>query len=272
MMEDMQLHGYSERTQQSYVGAVKQLAQFYKRPPDQLSEAEIRNFFLHLVNEKKAAKSTVTIYLCGIKFFYEMTLQQEWRVFDLVRPPRRKKLPVVLSSEEVRRILSFVDKPKIRMLLTIIYACGLRLSEGVQLTIGDIDSQRMLVKVCGKGKKDRYVPLAGHILELLRLYWKRERPQRWLFPGMHPQVTLSRSTPQKAFQSALRKAGIRKNASVHTLRHSYATHLLENGINLRVIQKLLGHQSPYTTTIYTHLTDKTFNRLNICINNLMADF
>ncbi len=271
MIEDMKLHGYAERTQESYADAVRSLAKFHMRPPDQLSEADIRGFFVHLVNEKKVARSTLTIHLSGIKFFFERTLEREWKIFDLVRPAKRRKLPVVLSSGEVFKILALVRKPKLRMLLMTIYSCGLRLFEGIQLTVNDIDSTRMLVKVCGKGKKDRYVPLADRMLELLRGYWQMERPEHWLFPGRGGRV-LSHTTVQKAFQSALRDSGIKKSASVHTLRHSYATFLLEDGMDLRSIQELLGHSSPSTTSIYTHLTDKTIGKQRGSINNLMADF
>ena len=165
MTEDMQLRGLSERTQQSYIDAVRGLTKFYHRPPDQLGEEEIRNFFLHLINERGAARSTVTVYLCGIKFFYEKTLKRQWPVFHLVRPKKRVKLPEILTLQEVRYLLSEAANPVARMALTMIYSCGLRLSEGIHLKTGDIDSDRMLVAVRnGKGGKDRYVPLPERTL------------------------------------------------------------------------------------------------------------
>ena len=272
MIQDMQLHGLAARTRQSYVDAVKGLARFYQRAPDRLSEDEIRSFFLHLINEKGAARSTVTIYLCGIKFFYETTLGRNLPILEIVRPAKRHKLPVVLSTEEVNNLLERVKNPVHRMCLTLIYACGLRLSEGLHLRVEDIDSDRMLVAVRnGKGGKDRYVPLPERTLEQLRAYWMLHRPKTWLFSTKTGQLPLNPTTLQKTFKVVVRQSGIGKNASVHTLRHSYATYLLESGVNLRVIQELLGHKSPHTTAIYTHLTQKTVDQLATVINRLMAD-
>ena len=272
MIQDMQLHGLAARTRQSYVDAVKGLARFYQRSPDRLSEDEIRSFFLHLINEKGAARSTVTIYLCGIKFFYETTLGRKLPILEIVRPAKRHKLPVVLSTEEVNNLLERVKNPVYRMCLTLIYACGLRLSEGLHLRVEDIDSDRMLVAVRnGKGGKDRYVPLPERTLEQLRAYWMLHRPKTWLFSTKTGQLPLNPTTLQKTFKAVVRQSGIGKNASVHTLRHSYATYLLESGVNLRVIQELLGHKSPHTTAIYTHLTQKTVDQLATVINRLMAD-
>lgn len=153
----------------------------------------------------------------------------------------------------------------------LIYACGLRLFEGVQLTVDDIDGERMLVRVRGKGRKDRYVPLPERMLQLLRSYWPIERPEHWLFPGRNGQPSCH-TVPQTAFSLALKASGIKKHASIHTLRHCYATHLLEDGVDIRTIQELLGHSHPSTTSVYTHLTDKTEKKLKPCIDDLMADF
>jgi len=272
MIHDMQLRGLSEKTQEAYVGAVKGLAKFYHRSPDQLSEEEIRDFFLHLVNVRRAARSTVTIHLCGIKFFYERTLGKQWLTFGLVRPRKRVKLPVILALEEVRHILSLVRNPVARTALRMIYSCGLRLSEGIHLQVADIDSKRMLVRVRnGKGGKDRDVPLPEKTLEHLRAYWAVFRPRPWLFPAKDGAKPLSDTSLQKTFKAALRQSGIEKKASIHTLRHSYATALLEKGVDLRVIQEILGHKSPQTTTIYTHLTQKTVERLHSSVNDLMSE-
>lgn len=272
MIEDMQLHGYSEKTRESYVNAVKGLSAFYKRSPDKLTEEEIRDFFLHLVNERRSARSTVTVYLCGIKFFYEKTLGRDWLVFDLIRPKKRNKLPVVLTTEEVRHILSFIRNPAARMALETIYSCGLRLSEGIHLEVSDIDGKRTTVHVRnGKGGKDRYVPLPRKTLEHLRSYWTLLRPRPWLFPAKKGGEPISDTTLQKTFKAALRQSGIEKKVSIHSLRHSYATLLLENGIDLRTIQEILGHKSPQTTSVYTHLTRKSIERLHATINKLMCD-
>jgi len=272
MIEDMQLHGYAAKTQAAYLGAVRGLAKHYRRSPEDITQEEIRSYFLYLVKERGVARSTLTIHLSGIRFFFEKTLKREWRIFDLVRPQKRKKLPVVLSTDEVKHFLSLVQHPTIRMALTVIYACGLRLSEGIHLKVQDIDSRRMLVWVRnGKGGKDRCVPLPERLLELLRNYWTLRRPRLYLFTAQDSHKPFSPTTLQKTFKIVLNQSGIRKEASIHTLRHSYATHLLEKGINLRMIQELLGHQSPQTTARYTHLTDKTFHTLTETVNHLMAD-
>jgi integrase/recombinase XerD len=272
MLEDLQLRGLAPKTQQCYVAAVRQLAHYYRRPPDQLSDEELRQYFLYLRNEKKVAESTFRIHLYGIRFFYERTLTRPWPVFDLVRPRNPQKLPVVLSPQEVRDLLARVKNPTAQMCLRLIYACGLRLTEGTQLQVSDIDAQRMLVQVrCGKGGKDRCVPLAPRVLTLLRAYWQRQRPRPWLFPARDQQTPLPATTLQKTFKLVVRQSRIPKDASIHTLRHSYATHLLERGVSLRVIQELLGHNSPRTTARYTHLTPPTLDAVHATIATLMAD-
>jgi integrase/recombinase XerD len=272
IMEDMQLHGYSAKTQTAYVGAVRGLSKYYKRSPEEITQEEVRGYFLWLVKERGVARSTLTIHLSGIKFLFEITLKREWLIFNLVRPQKRKKLPVILSPEETKRVLSLVRLPKSRMALTVIYACGLRLSEGLHLKVQDIDSQRMLIWIRnGKGGKDRYVPLPERLLTMLRAYWNIHKPSSYLFFSKDKNTALSDTSLQQTFKAALRESGIRKGASIHTLRHSYATHLLERGVDLRVIQELLGHKSPQTTAIYTHLTDKSFQTLTETLNSLLAD-
>ena len=273
MIENMQLHGFAERTQKSYMQAVRQLAEFYNKPPDQLSEEELRQYFLYLKNVKKVSRSTITLALCGIKFFYERTMQQQWATLALVRPQREKKLPVVLSVGEVRQILARVRRWRYRVCLSTIYACGLRLQEGLHLQISHIDGGRQLLHVChGKGGKDRYVPLPQPVLELLRQYWGTHRDPVWIFPSTHQTVRgpMDASGLQRAFHAALLDSGVQKLASVHTLRHSYATHLLEAGLNLRLIQVYLGHASPNTTAIYTHLTQPSEDLAIQAINHIVA--
>jgi site-specific recombinase XerD len=280
MIQDLQLRGFSERTQEMYVRAVRQLAEHFLKSPDQISEEELRQYFLYIKNVKHYSRSASTIALCGIKFFYEHTLKRDWPTLTFVRAPRENKLPVLLSPQEVQRVLHTVRLPRYRVCLTTIYSCGLRLKEGTHLQVPDIDSSRMVIHVHrGKGAKDRYVPLPKRTLELLRQYWKTHRNPIWIFPapgrggiGMSTaQEPMPRSSVQQAFKLALKKSGIHKRASVHTLRHSYATHLLEAGVNLRVIQQYLGHNSPATTSIYTHLTVKAQAMAIDSINNLMQD-
>jgi site-specific recombinase XerD len=263
LLEDLRLRGFSPKTQEMYVGAVAQLAGHYRQPPDQLTEEDLRQYFLYLKDVKRVSRSTCTIALCAIKFFYQHTLQRNWSILDLVRPGREKKLPVVLSVAEVGLILKHVHCPRYQTCLGTLYACGLRLQEGTHLQVGDIDSQRHLVHIQhGKGNKDRYVPLPEPCLGRLREYWRSHRHPTWLFPSLHRQAPsgstpMSESGVQRAFQAARLASGVQKPATCHTLRHSYATHLLEAGVSLRVIQEYLGHSSPTTTALYTHLTQKT---------------
>jgi integrase len=195
MLADMQRCGMSERRQSrkaGYVNAVRQLAEHYHKPPDQITDEELRQYFLHIKNDKKWSRAGITIALCGIKFFYEKTLKRKWPIFDVVRPHAEKKLPVILSPEEVRLILSKVRLPRYRICLQTLYSCGLRLREGTELQVGHIDGRRMVIHLRrGKGNKDRYVPLPQTTLERLREYWKTHRNPTWIFPacgrgGIHP--------------------------------------------------------------------------------------
>jgi integrase/recombinase XerD len=273
MIEDMQLRGYSEGTQTHYINGVRSLARYYKRPPDRINQEEVRAYFLHLKNKEKCSPCTLVLRYYGIRFFYQMTLDQKWRIFDIVKPPKRQSLPVVLSEEEVRRILSKIRIPVYRMCMTMIYSCGLRLKEAVQLQVKDIDSSRMMVRIKGKGDKLRDVPLPRRTLDLLRKYWRLDRPAPYLFPSPKTGKPISHKSLESAFKDALEQTGIgkKKEATVHTLRHSYATHLMENGVNLRIIQEVLGHQTPRTTAIYTHLSQKTEQILNQALNHLMGN-
>ncbi len=270
MTADLQLAGYSARTQESYLMAVRGLAKHYMRSPDQLSEEEVRAFFLHLINERKAAPSTVRVYLYGIKFLFTKTLKRQWAFLDLVRPAKRQKLPVVLSQSEVRTILAAIRNPVVCMALRLIYVCGLRISEAAQMKVADIDWERRLIWVrAGKGGKDRSIPLSPRMIDALDEYRQQRGCRSWLFPGKNG-AALSISALQRAFTDAVRQNRIEKRASVHTLRHSFATHLLEYGVDLRVIQELLGHQNLKTTSIYTHLTAGVLARLDVALEQLNA--
>jgi len=279
MMQDLQLRGYSDRTVEAYLHPVAQLARFYQASPDTLEEEQVRHYLVHLSTVQKVARSTHTIALCGIKFFYQQTLGRVWSVFDVARPKGEKKLPVVLSRDEVWRILAAVRTPVYRVCLTTIYACGLRLLEGARVQVPDVDGARKMLHIHGKGKQDRYVPLPDAALTLLREHWRTHRNPLWLFPtGTRSHAAplndpavgpISRCSLQSAFVRAVKKCGIHKRAHVHTLRHSYATHLLEAGVALPLIQEYLGHKSLRTTTIYTHLTRELRDTALEPINGLM---
>jgi len=279
MMEDMKLAGFSERTQEAYVRAVRQLAEHCGKSPDRITEEEVRQYFLHMRDVKKYARGTMTIALCGIKFLYEKTLRAEWNVLGLVRTPYRKRPPAVLGVDEVHSILRAARPEWNRVCLSTIYSCGLRLQEGTGLQIRDIDGNRGFIHIhSGKGGKGRYVPLPVKTLLLLRAFWKTHRNPVWVFPapgrggnGMAAaDRPLPKSSVQGAFRRALKECGIQKRASVHTLRHSYATHMLEAGVDLRQIQEILGHNSLKTTAGYTHLTAKGREGAFAKLNGLMA--
>jgi integrase/recombinase XerD len=277
MIEDMQLHGLAATTQEVYVQAVKQLAQHYGKSPELITAEELRQYFLHLCNVRHVSPSTFKMALCAIKFCFRHTLGRPWPVLELVRPPREKKLPVVLSPAEVHQILRCVHLPLYRACLGTLYSCGLRLAEGVHLQVGDIDGGRMVLHVHhGKGAQDRYVPLPQATLAQLRGYWRTHRNPRWLFPTA-TQTRATAAQPidlrsvQRAFQAARQESGVTKPATVHSLRHAYATHLLEAGVSLRLIQAYLGHSSPQTTALYTHLTQRADDRAAGAINQLMVD-
>jgi integrase/recombinase XerD len=280
MIECLQLRGLSERTEEAYVRAVRQLADHYHKSPDLITEEELGQYFLYIKNVKKYSRAASTIAICGIKFFYEKTLNREFTTLKLVRAPREKKLPVILSVEEVQTILRRVRLPRYRVCLSTIYSCGLRLQEGTHIQVRDIDSGRGMLHVRhGKGGKDRYVPLPERTVELLREYWVTHRNPVWMFPTegrdhvdlKSSTAPMHKSTVQHAFRAALKETKINKAGSVHTLRHSFATHLLEAGVNLRLIQEYLGHSSPTTTSIYTHLTARAEDLGRQAINRIMSE-
>jgi integrase/recombinase XerD len=279
MIEDMQLRGLSPATQRSYLQAIQQFALHYGKSPEQITDEELRQYFLYLYNEKHVSRSTATVALCAIKFLFDHTLRQPWPTLDLIRPRAVHKLPVVLSVDEVWQILGQLRLPTYRACLTTIYTCGLRLHEGVQLQVSQIDSARMQLHIRdGKGNRDRYVPLPPRTLTLLRAQWLTHRNPVWLFPstahaGYDPHtapVPLSDCGVRKAFHAALQASSVTKAACVHTLRHSWATHLLEAGVNLRTIQVWLGHRSPTTTALYTHLTEKAEQLATAALDTLTA--
>jgi len=271
MLEDMKLRSLAPGTQTGYLDAVTALSKHYHRPPDELSQEQIREYLLYLIETRKFARSTFKIHLSALKFLYRRTLGQPWPVLELPRIKTQRKLPVVLSREEVWLLLDRVRRPQARMSLILMYTCGLRVSEALHLRIEDIDSPRMVVWVRnGKGDKDRSVPLPQQTLAQLRAYWAQYRPATWLFPSKTGATTICSCEVRRCLKAALWETPIRKKVSCHTLRHSYATHLLEAGVHLRAIQALLGHRSLKTTFIYLHLTQSTMADVQIQVNKVMT--
>jgi site-specific recombinase XerD len=275
----LSLNGKGERTQEAYTRAVRMLSEFYNKRPDELSEQELEAYFLHRRNVNHWSANTMRICYCGIRFFFVQVLQRNWHLFDILRAKNESRLPAVLSREEVRSLLACVRTPHNHAFLSTVYTCGLRLQEALHLEVCDLDSDRMMIHVHrGKGAKDRLVPLPHATLGVLRTHWRTHRHPRLVFPacGRDGRGAASATTPmakssvQGAFRAAKLKAGIAKRAvSVHTLRHCYATHLLEAGVNLRVIQKHMGHSSLESTMVYLHLTNKGHEDAYALINSVM---
>lgn len=259
--EKLKVMRYSESTIRNYSSALKELVHFYKdRQIADLTASDIEKFLLYITVQRRVSTSYHNVSIGAIKFYFEKVLAKNLTL-SIDRPRREKKLPEVLSEEEVLLLLNNVDNLKHRCILMTLYSGGLRLSEVVALKVGDIDSRRMKIFIKGaKGNKDRYTVLSKELLKWLREYYKKEKPSGWLFEGVTGGQYSMRSV-QSIMGAAIRKAGIKKNATVHTLRHSFATHMLENGVDLRYIQSLLGHNSSKTTEIYTHITTKGIDRL-----------
>jgi integrase/recombinase XerD len=259
MLVDLQLSGAKPRTQKTYLREVENLAKYFNRSPEELGEAELKEYMLYLINKRHLSEGTFRFYVAGLKFFYRTTLKRDWPVEKIRHPRSKRKLPVVLDISEVESIFSVTKNLKHKAILMMTYSSGLRASETSRLKLTDIDSKRMMVKVSdGKGGKDRYSILSQTTLAFLRQYWKKYRPTEWLFEGQKKDEHITVHSIQLMFYAAKKRAGIIKPASVHTLRHSFATHLIEAGTSLHHVQLLLGHRSPTTTTVYLHVS-----RLNL---------
>ena len=254
MIEDLTIRNYSPRTIEVYLDRLAKFAQHFGQSPDGLGPAHIREFQLFLVQRKKASWTQYNQSVCALRFFYRVCLGKTWMIEHIPFPKQPKQLPVVLSRQEVTRLFDALSNVKHRAILMTLYATGLRVSEALALQLQDIDSERMLLRVRhGKGGKDRYVPLSQTLLDQLRRYWRYYRPPRWLFPGADPGRALTAGTVQKLCTKAARKAGLSKKVTPHTFRHTFATHHLEAGTNLKTIQVLLGHRTLKTTLIYLHV-------------------
>lgn len=268
LINDLTLAGYTASTVKDYVGKVCRLAKYYKCSPDTVTPDQIRYFVLYLMNVKKLSPSYIRQTVRGIELFYTLTLKRDWKDLGILRPRGKKKLPVVLSKQEVNAILKATKNLKHRTIFTVMYSGGIRIREVVNLKVTDIESDRMLIKINhGKGGLQRYTLLGKKTLKLLRKYWKVYKPQDWLFPsGQNPNNHLSERTIQKELKKAATRATIKKRVIAHTLRHSFATHLLESGVNLRIIQKLLGHKDVSSTAIYTHVSKETIEKVRCPID------
>ena len=259
MLVDLQLSGAKPKTQKTYLREVENLTKYFNRSPEELGEAELKEYMLYLINKRHLSEGTFRFYVAGLKFFYRTTLKRDWPVEKIRHPRSKRKLPVVLDLSEVEALFAVTKNLKHKVILMMTYSSGLRASETARLKLTDIDSKRMTVKVNdGKGGKDRYSILSKTTLEHLRIYWRKYRPTEWLFEGQKKDEHITVHSIQLMFYAAKKRAGITKPASVHTLRHSFATHLIEAGTSLHHVQLLLGHRSPTTTTVYLHVS-----RLNL---------
>lgn len=268
MIDDMKIRNMSPNTQYIYISAVARFSAYHRRSPDKLGLEDIRDYHLHLVS-RKLKPTTINPIMGALRFFYGKTLGQKDIVDEIPYARRADSLPAVLSREEVERFLKTVRNLKMRTAFITIYAAGLRVSELVALTSRDIDSTRMVIAVRhGKGDKDRYVMLSEQLLGILRDYWKRTKPTHWLFPGPDPLQPVTTRSLQRVFHAAAEAAGLDKNVTVHTLRHSFATHLLEQKVDIRVIQGLLGHRNINSTTRYTRVAVDTIRQIQSPLEQL----
>lgn len=256
MEADLKIGGYSEETQRIYLYYAKKYAAYFQRSPEEMGEDEVREFLLHLVTEELVSRNTLKQVRAAVKFLYSVTLHRPVEVDWLPTIRKQKRLPVILSSTEVASFLTAIQATKYRAVLTAIYAGGLRISEACRLRPGDIDSKRKVITIRGKGDKERYTMLSSRLLDCLRDYWRRERPSRdgWLFPGGTKAGHASPDTIRTVFHKVIAGVGITKKVTPHSLRHSFATHLIESGVDVTVVQALLGHSSILTTQIYTHIS------------------
>jgi integrase/recombinase XerD len=272
MKRDMEIRGFSPNTQQAYLHQVKALTRYFGRAPDALALEDIHTYQLHLTRVRKVSSSSLTQVVAALRFFYGVTCSKGWDIEQIPYPKTGRRLPVVLNQAELLRLFDSLKNLKHLAILMTLYAAGLRVSEVVRLRISDIDSQRMMLFIHeGKGRKDRYVPQSLRLLGVLREYWKLERPRHWLFPGQDERRPLTRASVHKFFKKAVRKTGIIKPITVHGIRHSYATHLLESGVDLRKIQLLLGHRSLRSTQIYTHVAQNDLDGTPSPLDLLLPD-
>jgi integrase/recombinase XerD len=269
-IDDLRLRNYSPRTIQTYVGRIVAFARHFGRSPELLGPEEVRVFQLHLL-ERKASWSSFNQAVCALRFLYGTTLGRPEQLPLIPYGKRPKALPSVLAPEEVLRLIDAAPTPRDRVFLQVAYGCGLRLSELIHLQVRDIDSARMVIHVRqGKGAKDRLAPLSQRLLQELRAYWRQHRPRSWLFPGAKPAEPICGSNMQRRFGRLVQRVGLIKRCSLHTLRHSYATHLLEAGVDLLTLKMLLGHRTLETTARYLHVSAERLHQMPSLLDLLVA--
>ena len=272
LLEELQRRNYSPETARLYVGTVKDFARYFGKSPDKLGQEHLRQYQLYLLNERKLTVGTIVARIAALRFFFVKVLRRPYRELDLVYPKCPERLPVILSEQEVARLIESASTSYHRVILMTLYATGLRREELCRLKLTDVDSQRMVIHVRqGKGNRDRDVTLSPRLLEVLRAYWKWRKPQTYLFPSLYrsrSEKPITSHSVWYAVREAARRAGIKKKVSPHLLRHSWATHLLERGTDLKTIQVLLGHVDLEATTIYLHLSQRHMQAVNNPIDTL----
>jgi integrase/recombinase XerD len=270
LQKELSIRKYSRRTIKSYLRYNRDFLLFTGKKPEEIVNEDIKKYLYYMVEKKKVSTSTLNITINALKFYYGEILKKKF-IYEVKRPKKDKKLPVVLSREEVKKILQITENIKHKAILMLMYSGGLRVGEVVRLRPEDIDANRKLIHIrASKGRKDRYTLLSDVALQILREYWRKEKPEKWLFPSWNKEKHITERTVQKIFQNACKKARIKKNVSVHSLRHSFATHLLESGIDLRYIQEFLGHKSSKTTEIYTHVNTKNLSAIKKPLDNIFS--
>jgi len=268
LREELVARKYSPKTVKSYIHYNKDFLGFSSKMPREITQKDTRDYLVYLAEQKQASTSSLNIVINALKFYYGEILKRNF-VYEIKRPKKDKKLPVVLSGEEISALLSSIANIKHRALLMLTYSAGLRVSEVVRLRIEDIDAQRKLIHVRGaKGRRDRYTILSDVVITILRRYLKEYKPDNWLFPGANPGRHITIRTAQAVFEHACETTGIQKDVTIHSLRHSFATHLLENGVDLRYVQELLGHGSSKTTEIYTHVSNRDLTKIKSPLDTL----
>jgi integrase/recombinase XerD len=272
MDRELRIRGVAEGTRESYLRCMSCFVRHFMRPPDELGAEEVKQYQLFLTKERHLSRGSFNVHVGAIRFFYRHVLTAAWRVEQITFQRPNRRLPVVLSGNEVLVLLDAVTNSKHRAILMTLYAAGLRIGEALRLRTADIDSGRMMIRVQeGKGRRDRYVMLSVALLETLRCYWREQRPDPLLFPARNSSRPITRSSFEKVFSRARERAGIHKHVTPHSLRHSFATHLLERGVNIRVIQRLLGHRSLRSTEIYTHVAENYVRDTVSPLDDLLPD-